>query len=326
MKKSLRRGAFADVLKPGTGKSFIGAQSARCIYLHSKCRVLLLSYTNHALDQFLEDLLKVGIPREAIVRLGSKVKCTQETLPLLLSAQKSDYRRSRDAWNIINMLKSEARDSAQGLADAFQEYQALSASWEGISEHLEFSFDDRHFYEALHVPTDRSGWDRVGKGGKKIGADYLYQRWSRGDDAGIFKAAVTTGAGVWNMPKSVRQGHIDRWLRSMLEENLERIERLVCRFNGIQGNIDTQFGENNVQVLRQKRFIACTTTGAATHSKLIRAADPDVVLVEEAGEILESHILAAMAPSVRQLILIGDHKQLRPKVNNHALSVEKGDG
>ena len=41
---------------------------------------------------------------------------------------------------------------------------------------------------------------------------------------------------------------------------------------------------------------------------------------------MESHVLTAMAPSVKQLIQIGDHKQLRPKVNNYAMTVEKGDG
>jgi superfamily I DNA and/or RNA helicase len=33
-----------------------------------------------------------------------------------------------------------------------------------------------------------------------------------------------------------------------------------------------------------------------------------------------------LTPSTKQIILIGDHKQLRPKVNNYALTVEKGDG
>lgn len=31
-----------------------------------------MCYTNHALDQFLEDLLDIGIDSSAIVRLGSK--------------------------------------------------------------------------------------------------------------------------------------------------------------------------------------------------------------------------------------------------------------
>jgi superfamily I DNA and/or RNA helicase len=33
-----------------------------------------------------------------------------------------------------------------------------------------------------------------------------------------------------------------------------------------------------------------------------------------------------MTADTKQLVLIGDHRQLRPKINNYALSVEKGDG
>jgi superfamily I DNA and/or RNA helicase len=62
------------------------------------------------------------------------------------------------------------------------------------------------------------------------------------------------------------------------------------------------------------------------YTKQIRGAAPGIILVEEAGEILESHMLTAMTPSTKQLILIGDHQQLRPKVNNYALTVEKGEG
>jgi superfamily I DNA and/or RNA helicase len=58
----------------------------------------------------------------------------------------------------------------------------------------------------------------------------------------------------------------------------------------------------------------------------IQAAKPEVLLVEEAGEILESHIITSLAPETKQMVLIGDHQQLRPKVNNYDLTVEKGDG
>jgi superfamily I DNA and/or RNA helicase len=49
-------------------------------------------------------------------------------------------------------------------------------------------------------------------------------------------------------------------------------------------------------------------------------------LVEEAGEILESHVWTSLTSTVKHLVLIGDHKQLRPKINNYSLSVEMGNG
>jgi superfamily I DNA and/or RNA helicase len=47
---------------------------------------------------------------------------------------------------------------------------------------------------------------------------------------------------------------------------------------------------------------------------------PTVVLVEEASEILEAYVLSNLTESTQQLILIGDHLQLRPKVEDFKLS------
>lgn len=47
---------------------------------------------------------------------------------------------------------------------------------------------------------------------------------------------------------------------------------------------------------------------------IICLAGLQIVLVEEAAEVLEAHVLCGLAPSTEQLILIGDHLQLRPKI------------
>lgn len=56
------------------------------------------------------------------------------------------------------------------------------------------------------------------------------------------------------------------------------------------------------------------------------------MLVEEAGQVLEAHILGSLVPSVQHLIMIGDPQQLRPTLNNyckwfsiHALQYERSD-
>lgn len=287
----------------------------------------MLSYTNHALDQFLEDLLDVGIPQHDLVRLGAKAKSTLRTVPLLLSEQKGSFRRSRDAWTIIDLLRNKAASSAQELHNAFRTYGKARAGWDEVSEFLEFLDHPLPFYEALLVPTDSNGWKRTGKKGKQAGPDYLFQRWANGDNAGIFANQIPeTSKPVWQMRKEERQSHLDRWTQDLIEERLATIEELTRQYNEAQRKLDAKFSDADANNMRQKKVIGCTTTGAAKHSSLIRAAMPDVILVEEAGEILESHVLTALAPSVKQLILIGDHKQLRPKINNYSLSVEKGDG
>jgi superfamily I DNA and/or RNA helicase len=50
------------------------------------------------------------------------------------------------------------------------------------------------------------------------------------------------------------------------------------------------------------------------------------MVVEEAGEVLEAHVLASLAPDMEHLIQIGDHEQLRPKMETHELCVASGCG
>lgn len=49
-------------------------------------------------------------------------------------------------------------------------------------------------------------------------------------------------------------------------------------------------------------------------------------MVEEAAEILEAHVLTTLGADTQHLIMIGDHKQLRPKVEHYDLSVQAGQG
>jgi hypothetical protein len=290
-------------------------------------RILVLSYTNHALDQFLEDLLKAGIPHEGIVRIGSKAKCTPQTANLLLSEQKGQFRRSPQAWDIINLHKREAESLGEKLKAAFQRFVTFSPKWNDIEEYLEFEDGGEVFLDALRVPTQSNGWVQAGKGGKEIRADSLYYQWIKGQGPGKVSRHLSPAAmAVWNMPPVVRAEHHHKWLRSMIEEHLQIIEDLTRDFNAVQRKINLQFSEADANAVLQKKIIGCTTTGAAKYDRLIRAANPDVILIEESGEILESHVLTALASTVKQLVLIGDHKQLRPKINNYALSVERGDG
>ncbi|GFH27466.1 predicted protein, partial [Haematococcus lacustris] len=79
-------------------------------------------------------------------------------------------------------------------------------------------------------------------------------------------------------------------------------------------------------VLKKARVIGCTVTGAASHKALLDALQPGVLLVEEAGELLEAHVLTSLSTKTKHLVLIGDHKQLRPKVESYSLQKESGRG
>ena len=74
-----------------------------------------------------------------------------------------------------------------------------------------------------------------------------------------------------------------------------------------------------VQILRQRKVLGMTITGASIHSSMLQQLRPSVVIVEEAAEVLEPQLVATLGPHVKQLVMIGDHKQLRPSVEHHPL-------
>lgn len=53
---------------------------------------------------------------------------------------------------------------------------------------------------------------------------------------------------------------------------------------------------------------------------LFQSFSPKVLVVEEAGQVLEAHVLGSLVPSVEHLILIGDPLQLRPSLANYCKS------
>ncbi|CAH3130230.1 unnamed protein product [Pocillopora meandrina] len=77
--------------------------------------------------------------------------------------------------------------------------------------------------------------------------------------------------------------------------------------------------KHEIDVMRQCEIIGMTVTGAAMRANLLEEIKPSVMIVEEAAEILEGQLVAAIPPSVQHLIMIGDHQQLKPVVQNPRL-------
>ena len=289
--------------------------------------ILVVCFTNHALDQFLEDLLDIGIPYEAMVRLGGK--STSRTKCMALNEQDTSNRHDSSSWKIINDLNARTDVQADRLLRVFDRYMSTNLRAEEIMEYLEFLPDGEgeEFCEAFNVPDADDGFVKIGDAGQPIDASYLFDRWSRGLDAGVFSKEIPRNVlHVWTMAAPARQTLICSWKLAILREDVTRLYDIAEQYNESQGELERMFKKGKAQAIGLKRIVACTTTGAAMYVQELQSASRDIVLVEEAGEILESHILTSIGPQTQQLVLIGDHKQLRPKVNSYDLSVEKGDG
>jgi len=110
----------------------------------------------------------------------------------------------------------------------------------------------------------------------------------------------------------------DRWrlyqywvrkARQLAKEEIRTLERKYCEE---KRRLMELHQLASLDVLKQAKIISMTTTGAAMHQSALKALRPRVVIVEEAAEVLEAHIVSCLTSHCEHLILIGDHQQLRP--------------
>lgn len=302
--------------------------TAKIIHEFTGKTILVVCFTNHALDQFMEDLLDIGIPQTTMLRLGNIGKAPSRLKHLGLHEQALLFKLPRTAFASIQQLKELTTNLASRFQQIFDRYMEAVISIPDIMEYLEFADEGENYIEAFCVPQADDGSKFIGKGGRKVNSRYLIDQWCAGRGRGIFSSTELTAeeSHIWRMPRQARQSMVDKWKMAILEEQITELCKVSTQYDKAQSDLNQVFTSKNIDVLRNKRVIGCTTTVAAKYSHELRAASRDILLVEEAGEILESHILTALGEKTNQLILIGDHKQLRPKIATYGLTVEKGEG
>ncbi|GLH02045.1 Regulator of nonsense transcripts 1 homolog [Gryllus bimaculatus] len=94
-------------------------------------------------------------------------------------------------------------------------------------------------------------------------------------------------------------------LREKIHKNEEQYRDYAKRFEEIKQIC-------NAEVMQQALVVGMTTTNAARLQNLLQALKPRIVIIEEAAEVLESHVVVSLTNKCEHVILIGDHKQLRP--------------
>ncbi|GBB94408.1 hypothetical protein RclHR1_02350007 [Rhizophagus clarus] len=131
---------------------------------------------------------------------------------------------------------------------------------------------------------------------------------------------------IWEMSKVERQRLHDHWRTKINKKFVDKLSDLEKRHEEERQVMNNIYEEGNRQILSSRDVIGMTTNGAAKFQELIRSINPKIIICEEAGEVLEAHILSALTPSTQHLILIGDHKQLRPHIATYSLSMDSYAG
>ena len=320
---ALRSGIALIQGPPGTGKSYTGVAIAKTLLKNRKAAqlgpIICVCYTNHALDQLLESLVKDGV--EQIIRLGSRSK-SEVLQDLNLHNVSKEIRPTKDEgyekyqlYESLNSLLGEIDGLILGLRDPTR--------WNIIKDYLE-AHQWNHLQQLFGRGVDEDGFQEVR--GKKYS---VLNSWVRGapkritSNRAIPELLDTDLKDMSGLERSTLHKH---WVKQCTRELNRRFIHALESYRKIRDSLNRYHQELDLRCLLRANVIGVTTTGLARKLDVLRRVRAKVLIMEEAGEVLEAHTLTAFLPSIEHAILIGDHEQLRPQINNYEFQHENPRG
>lgn len=320
---ALSRGLALIQGPPGTGKSFTGVAIIKALLANREAAglgpILCVCYTNHALDQLLEHLVSDGV--QQIVRLGYQSK--SELLKNLTISQVSHgIERTKtertEEWSLREQLRGIFNDIA-GLMPALRDPAHLN----NVKNYLALNHK-RHFEELFEEEIDKDGFRLVR--GKKFNALEAWIKEGARQNTPVRTIQELEIVKLQSMTGPERMALRNFWVQQTTADLTDRLQRLLGIYREVDESLRRCYQERNLRCLLATHVIGATTSGLANNLDVLRRVPMKAVIIEEAGEVLEAHTLTALLPSIEHAILIGDHEQLRPQINNYEFQHENPRG
>ncbi|KAF3914466.1 hypothetical protein AA313_de0203493 [Arthrobotrys entomopaga] len=316
---------------PGTGKSFVGTKLVK-VLLESKQRaslgpIICVCYTNHALDQFLEHLLDTDV--NSIIRLGSRSK-SERLEPYLLrnltQAAENTHLEKKEMW----MLRTQMRE----FTDDASEYCSVLSNAKSeatLRSHIAENYPQWHLHLFQEVEDAEGFVIKRGKGKEKPFTAWrgIARPMGSGPSKRSFREVrilIQTTSDPWSLSPEERYEILRYWKAEMVRNATIGLASVTAKHHEASEKLAIVRKEWDRRTLQRADIIGVTTTSLALHADLLERIQAKVLFCEEAGEILEAHTITTLIPSIEQMILIGDHEQLRPHIANFDLSVESQKG
>jgi hypothetical protein len=254
--------------------------------------IFLICYTNHALDQFIDELLDLGITD--ICRLGSR-SSSERIQKLSLRNQDSNPSKSKGG-------RREERNCIKTIEECEEDLENITAKisyklkWFELAPFLEMNYPDQFdSFNEMHqqIEMEKSnGWIKAGKEGNL----QLIDAWLKAQDIIHFDDSESNlrtrniqelllVQDVYSMSKQERSIMLEYWKNEVPGLQYERAYNVAHTMSNAKKNLDNIRTSYDAEVLINKQIIAATTTGAAQYQDLIKAVSPKIIVVEEAGEV-----------------------------------------
>ena len=352
---------------PGTGKTYIGIKIVEILLLNrtswdkemkvavvdeSRSPIVVVCYTNHALDQFLEGIIRqkgVTINKDTKVRrIGgrSKSKIVEEYNINIFVRNHLRARRIFAFWRKENSKLMQKIDALNDLLKHKFDPSKLQIYASLIGQDIQSLIMESFNFPILTnlaawlglYPLQTPAFSNLFSYHDTAEAD---RRIAGEDDDDEKEIVEQFGEEVLNNFfehfAKVEPLSEERAREVAQRDSIEPHVRLQL-FKYVLKNVKTEFeeklkmGKEREEVYEQQRrmamihclqeadIVGLTTTGAAKYNSILSEIKAKVVVIEEAAEVLEAHIVSSLTQSTQHLILIGDHQQLRPKTNDHILA------
>ncbi|XP_057379532.1 NFX1-type zinc finger-containing protein 1-like [Daphnia carinata] len=125
---------------------------------------------------------------------------------------------------------------------------------------------------------------------------------------------------IMRIPLHIRWMMYSSWKVKALDIQEKRITKLEESYVKHATQLKDVRTLESAEICQNADIVGLTATGAAKQRALLNHLKPKIVIVEEAAKVLEAHVVCALSSSCQQLVLIGDHQQLRPPVTVHRLA------
>jgi hypothetical protein len=241
---------------PGTGKSFCGALLAKMIHDHTDQKVLCVCYTNHALDQFLENLINIGVPEKNIVRIGveSKISEKLKSMSLRTLTRGPSTLMKRD-FVIRDRCLSQKKDLEGELKTAFDDFckcydDSFGQSWDDVDYYLW----DTYFScaKAFQIPKSEDGFSFAGKKRKELKSNDLWNEWLKGKSPCI---PCLQSHELWNYSKAERLTLWNEWIQEIRHSAQAAFEEKMKRYYQVNQLLEETEALQRTDILMSKRIV-----------------------------------------------------------------------
>ncbi|RAL63386.1 hypothetical protein DID88_003810 [Monilinia fructigena] len=314
---------------PGTGKSFLGV---RIVKILLDCRaanlgpIIIVCYTNHALDQFLEHLIQSGV--EKVIRVGGQSKSDMLAGKNLRVVSRRES-TTRSESGTVGATYAALKREIQSMEEILRQLDGLNdyPSWKSVKDYL--ALQHPRIYRQFSR-FDEDGYETVGgepfdlwlKHNTQLPRQQSqYQEASTIDD--LLEMASINVHALHGDEKLRIAKFLAEAVRKDLTDELYESNKAIEAFHHTIQNV---YSDIDRRVLQTADIIGVTTTGLATKISTLRHVNAKVIICEEAGEVLEAHMLSALLPSVEHVVSIANLKgfpfikKIYPRLVDHSIT------